>query len=499
MMLQKKQINLAENIFLFPHNLDQTKLEKILFKLSGKSIDYADLYFQAIHKESWYLEDNLVKSGSYSVAKGVGIRAVNYDKTGFAFSESLRMSSLEAAANAAKNVIAMGSSNQSYNNTSRVKIALDKEVVDHKFNNHFYDSESPLTSMDDQKKVHLLQTINKLAREMDHRVHQVTASLAGVHEIVLILATDGTYVADLRPLIRLSINVIAKQGTRLEQGNAGGGGRLSSYTAFTSDNFKLTYEYTKKAVNLAINNLSSIPSPAGKMPVILGPGWPGILLHEAVGHGLEGDAIRKGSSAFMNKLGEKVASDLCTIVDNGSIPFKRGSLAVDDEGTVTQNTILIEKGILKNYLQDKLNAKIMGQQSTGNGRRQSYAYVPIPRMTNTYMLSGNNSVSDLIKSINEGIYAVNFSGGQVDVTSGKFVFEASEAYLIENGTIKAPIKGATIIGDGLEVLKKIEMVGNDLELDPGIGTCGKDSQTVPVSVGQPSLLINELTVGGTKC
>ena len=496
--MSQKQITLAENTFLHQSKLDRTSLEQILSKLCSKSIDYADLYFQSTQAESWYLEDNIVKSGSYGSAKGVGIRAISHDKTGLAFSEDMMAVSLKEAATAAKSIALSGDSCIS---KKIVRISpINKEIAKIKPIKHdLYGIENPLISIPDQEKITLLQNINEFARELNPRIHQVTASLAASYEIILIASSDGIYATDLRPLIRLSVNVIAKNGDNLEQGNAGGGGRFSSYNIFTRNNFQLAHEYVKKAVHLAITNLDAIPAPAGNMPVILGSGWPGVLLHEAIGHGLEGDAIRKGSSVFAGKLGQQVASSLCTIVDNGCVVDKRGSINIDDEGTPTQTTVLIEKGILKNYLQDKLNAKLMDQKSTGNSRRQSYAYLPIPRMTNTYMLSGSSLPTDIIKSVDKGIYAINFAGGQVDVTSGKFVFEANEAYLVENGKITSPIKGATIIGNGTEVLQKIVMVGNDLQLDSGIGTCGKDGQNVPVSVGQPTLLINELTIGGTKC
>lgn len=496
--MSQKQIALAENIFLHQSKLDNASLAKILSGLSSKSIDYADLYFQAIHSESWYLEDSIVKSGNYGATKGVGIRAVNHDKTGLAFSEDIIVSSLEEASKAAKSIAT--STRDLKNNTIKIKSNHKNNTKNlAKLKYDLYSTESPLISIPDQEKIILLQTIDGLARGLDPKISQVTASLAASHEIILIASSDGTYVADLRPLIRLSINVIAKDGNQAEQGTAGGGGRFASYKIFTENNFKLAHDYVKKAVHLAITNLDAMPAPAGNMPVVLGPGWPGVLLHEAIGHGLEGDAIRKGSSVFADKFGQQIASNLCTIVDDGCLQSRRGSLNIDDEGTPTQTTILIENGILKNYLQDKLNAKLMNQKSTGNSRRQSYAYMPIPRMTNTYMLPGTSTPNDIIKSVTRGIYAVNFAGGQVDVTSGKFVFEANEAYLIENGKITTPVKGATIIGNGPEVLQKVTMVGNDLQLDSGIGTCGKDGQSVPVGVGQPTLLINELTVGGTKC
>ncbi len=496
--MSQKQIALAENIFLHQTKLDQSSLDKILSSMLSKSIDYADLYFQSTQAESWYLEDNIVKSGSYGENKGVGIRAVSHDKMGLAFSEDIITSSIKDAATAASSIVP--SNNKLPNNTVHIKSNYKyKNITNKPIKHNLYTTANPLISIPDQEKIILLQTINKFARDLDPRISQVTASLVASHEIILIASSDGVYTSDIRPLIRLNITVIAKHGSKLEQGTAGGGGRFSGYNIFTENNFTLALNYVKKAVHLATTNLDAMPAPAGCMPVILGSGWPGVLLHEAIGHGLEGDAIRKGSSVFANKLGQQIASNLCTIVDDGCMLSRRGSLNMDDEGTPTQTTILIANGTLKNYLQDKLNAKLMNQKSTGNARRQSYAYLPIPRMTNTYMLPGTTSPESIIKSVNNGIYAVNFAGGQVDVTSGKFVFEANEAYLVEHGKIKAPIKGATIIGNGAEVLQKITMVGNDLQLDPGIGTCGKDGQSVPVGVGQPTLLINELTVGGTRC
>lgn len=483
-------INIAEKFFLDKPGLSHQDLEKILASTINKSIDYADLYFQAITSESWYLEDSIVKSGSYYSSNGCGVRAIANDKTGLAYSEELSLHSLIQAANAAKSI---ANNNQTKSTVIKHYSALNS--------NDLYDIANPLASMPDLEKTTLLQTIDLFARKQDPKITQVIASLAGSNEIIFIVTSDGIVAADIRPLIRLNIKVIAENKAKSirAQGTFGGGGRFASYKLFTENNFNLTNYYVKKAIHLALINLEAEDAPAGNMPVVLGPGWPGVLLHEAIGHGLEGDFIRKGSSAFTSKLGEKVASNLCTIVDQGCIHQKRGSLNIDDEGTTTQTTILIENGILKNYLQDKLNAKLMKQKSTGNGRRQSYAHIPIPRMTNTYMLAGNSDPSDIIKKVSKGIYATNFAGGQVDITSGKFVFEASEAYLIEKGKITAPIKGATLIGNGPEILQKVTMLGNDLELDPGIGTCGKDGQSVPVSVGQPTMLIDELTVGGTKC
>jgi TldD protein len=503
--MSQQPIAVAEKFFLHPSKLDQTYLSRVITNLTGKSIDYADLYFQATSSELWCLEDGIVKSGNYSTSSGVGIRATSGDKSGLAFSENITTHAIEEACVAASS-IATSTANANSTNTNNptgVHITPSATMASiafrHNLGHSLYDLDNPISSITDDKKVVLLKNIDQIARTMDSRITQVNASLASNYEIILIATSDGNYTADIRPLIRLNINVIAKQQDRLEQGTSGGGGRFASYKLFLDDDCALAKQYIEKAVGLAITNLQAIPSPAGNMPVVLGPGWPGVLIHESIGHGLEGDAIRKGASAFSDKLGKKVASDLCTIVDHGCIESRRGSLNIDDEGTPTQNTVLIENGILKNFMQDKLNAKLMQQKSTGNSRRQSYAYLPIPRMTNTYMQTGTSNPQDIIKSVANGIYAVNFAGGQVDVTSGKFVFEANEAYLINNGVIQEPLKGATLIGDGPEILKKITMVGNDLQLDTGIGTCGKDGQTVPVGVGQPTLLINELTVGGTKC
>jgi len=465
--------------------------------VNNKSIDYADLYFQAVTSEQWYLEDNIIKSGSYNYHKGLGVRAIEYDKTGVAFSENICIDAIKQAANAAKSI----ATNNNTHTAAVHKISSNINIKKQQLHN-LYPLDNPLLSITDQKKIELLQNINTITRAKDPRITQVIASIVGVHEIVLVMNHLGLFKADVRPLIRLNVQVIAEDKTcknQRTQGIGGGGGRFASYKLFTENDLALAKSFIEKAVHTALTNLNAQAAPAGSMPVVLAAGWPGILLHEAIGHGLEGDAIRKGSSAFASKMGEKIASNLCTIVDNGCLPQQRGSLHIDDEGTPTQNTILIENGVLKNYLQDNLNAKLMKTSSTGNARRQSYAYPPIPRMTNTYMVPGASEPQEIIKTVNHGIYAVSFAGGQVDVTSGKFVFEANEAYLIKNGKITNPIKGATLIGNGPEILKKITMVGNDLQLDPGIGTCGKDGQSVPVGVGQPTLLISELTVGGTEC
>ncbi len=483
--MKNNQLEIANATLLAPAELSHDKLEQLLGTLMlGRSIDYADFYFQSARQESWVLEDSLIKNGSYNVDYGVGVRAISGEKTGFAYSDEIVLPALEKAANAAKTIAAQGGDNKIQAWQSR---GTPLEL---------YGVDNPLKSIPDAEKILLLRDIDAQARKMDPRVSQVIVNLAASHEVVLVVTSDGTLSADVRPLVRLSVNVIAEEKGRREQGSSGGGGRFS-YTQFLQEN--LHSEYVRTAVNQALINLRAIPAPAGTMPVVLGPGWPGVMLHEAVGHGLEGDFNRKGCSAFSGRIGERVASPVCTVVDDGTIANRRGSLNMDDEGTQTERTVLIENGILKGYLQDKLNARLMGVSSTGNGRRESYSHVVIPRMTNTFMLAGNQTPEEIIASVDKGLYAVNFGGGQVDITSGKFVFNASEAYLIEKGKITQPVKGATLVGNGPEILKHVTMVGNDLKLDSGIGTCGKEGQSVPVGVGQPTLKIDQLTVGGTKC
>jgi TldD protein len=473
---------IARHDLLDPAGLTDTQLQHILYKLAGSTIDYADLYFQSNYSESWVLEDGIIKGGSFDIDRGVGVRAISGDKTGFAYADDIIMPALEQAASAARSITAQGG-NQSVQ-------AWQKHE-----GQHLYLPDNPLHSLSERDKVSLLQRIDQYIRKQDHRIIQVNMSLAAEYETILIMASDGHLAADVRPLVRLNISVIIEHNGRRESGFAGGGGRFD-YQHFINDD--LAFKLADEALRQAVINLEAIAAPAGTMPVVLGPGWPGVLLHEAVGHGLEGDFNRKGISAYSGKMGEKVASPLCTIVDNGTLPHRRGSLNVDDEGVPTQNNVLIENGILRSYMMDKRNARLMGLQSTGNGRRESYASLPIPRMTNTYMLPGSSTPDEIIASVKKGLYAVNFSGGQVDITSGKFVFSTSEAYLIENGKIGAPVKGATLTGNGPEVLTKIAMVGNDLQLDPGIGICGKDGQSVPVGVGQPTLRVDELIVGGTR-
>ncbi len=466
---------------LEPAGLDEKNLNTTLGGMMQGGVDYADLYFQVSRNESWTLEDGIIREGSFNLDQGVGVRAISGEKTGFAYSDELVMPALEQAAGAARAIARQGQekSVQAWNRTSAKAL---------------YPSDDPTTSIDDKQKTALLSEIDAATRDLDSRVEQVIVSLASSQDLIFLAASDGTMAADIRPLIRLNVSVILEQDGRREQGYAGGGARTDLNYFLDGD---LPLDFAREAVRQAVVQLEAIAAPAGTMPIVLGPGWPGILLHEAVGHGLEGDFNRKGTSAFSGKIGQKVASPLCTIVDDGTLPDRRGSLSVDDEGTPGQYSVLVEDGVLKGYMQDKLNARLMGVESTGNGRRESFAHIPMPRMTNTYMLAGPHDPEEIIASVDKGIYAPNFGGGQVDITSGKFVFSASEAYLIENGKITTPVKGAMLIGDGPEALNKISMVGNDLELDSGVGTCGKEGQSVPVGVGQPTLKIDEITVGGT--
>ena len=475
-------LNIANDILLSPSGLQLTDIDELMGRLAGNKIDYADIYFQHSRQEGWSLEDGKVKSGSRSTDQGVGLRAVSGEKTGFAYSDALNFSALEKAAEAARSISNHGGGISQISFEARTAPAL-------------YSTADPLTSLASEDKIKLLQLVEAEARASDPRVSQVMASLASVHDVVLVARSDGEMVADVRPLIRLNITVIAEQAGRREQGSYGGGGRYGYQWLLEEDRAK---SFAREAVRQALVNLDAIDSPAGTMTVVLGSGWPGILLHEAIGHGLEGDFNRKGTSAFSGRVGERVASSVCTIVDDGTIPDRRGSLSVDDEGEASQNTVLIENGILKGYMQDSLNARLTGTHSTGNGRRESYAHLPMPRMTNTYMLAGQDDPAEILSSVDSGLYAVNFSGGQVDITSGKFVFSASEAYRIEKGKLGAPVKGATLIGNGPDVLTRVSMVGNDLALDSGIGTCGKDGQSVPVGVGQPTMRIDGLTVGGVE-
>jgi TldD protein len=466
---------------LEPAGLDEKSLNTTLGGIMKGGVDYADLYFQVSRHESWTLEDGIIREGCFNIDQGVGVRAVSGEKTGFAYSDELLMPALQQAAGAARAIARQGQdkSVQAWNRTNLTAL---------------YSADDPTTSIDDTQKTKLLSDIDTATRDLDKRVEQVIVSLASSQDLILVAASDGTMAADIRPLIRLNVSVILEQDGRREQGYAGGGARTTLNYFLDGD---ISMDYAREAVRQALVQFEAEAAPAGSMPIVLGPGWPGILLHEAVGHGLEGDFNRKGTSAFSGKLGQKVASPLCTIVDDGTLADRRGSLTVDDEGTPGKYSVLVEDGVLKGYMQDKLNARLMGVESTGNGRRESFAHIPMPRMTNTYMLAGPHDPEEIIASVDKGIYAPNFGGGQVDITSGKFVFSASEAYLIEKGKVTRPIKGAMLIGDGPEALNKISMVGNDLEFDSGVGTCGKEGQSVPVGVGQPTLKIDEITVGGT--
>ncbi len=466
---------------LEPVGLDEGHLNTTLGSMMQGGVDYADLYFQVSRQESWSVEDRIIREGSFSLDQGVGVRAVSGEKTGFAYSDELILPALENAASAARAIARQGET-KALQAWARSDLPL------------LYPAADPTTSISDQQKTTLLAEIEAATRALDSRVEQVIISMSSSQGLVLVASSDGTLAADVRPLVRMNVSVILEQDGRREQGYMGGGARADLNYFLSGD---LPLQYAREAVRQAVVQLEASAAPAGMMPVVLGPGWPGILLHEAVGHGLEGDFNRKGTSAFSGKVGQQVANELCTIVDDGTIPNRRGSLAVDDEGTQGQYNVLVENGVLKGYMQDKLNARLMGVAPTGNGRRESFAHMPMPRMTNTYMLAGPHDPGEIIASVEKGLYAPNFGGGQVDITSGKFVFSASEAYLIENGKITTPVKGAMLIGDGPEALNQISMVGNDLELDTGVGTCGKEGQSVPVGVGQPTLKIDELTVGGT--
>jgi TldD protein len=470
----------ADACLLAPYDLEARRLDAVFGSLAGRRVDQADLYFQYTRAEGWSLEEGIVKSGSFSIEQGVGVRAISGERTAFAYSDEISFDALQDAARATRAIAAQGASR-------KARVARRAAVP------RRYDPLDPLASLPAEAKVALLERLERLCRARDPRVIQVMASLAGEYEVVLVARADGALAADVRPLVRLSVQVIAEQGGRRETGSSGGGGR-TDFAMFTDE---LLATYARQAVDQALVNLEARPAPAGTMTVVLGPGWPGILLHEAIGHGLEGDFNRKGSSAFAGRMGQRVAAPGVTVIDDGTIANRRGSLTVDDEGNPTQRTVLIEDGVLRGLLQDSLNARLMKMPVTGNGRRESYAHLTLPRMTNTYMLAGNHDPAEIIRSVKKGLYAVNFGGGQVDITSGKFVFSASESYLIEDGKVTYPVKGATLIGNGPDALTRVSMIGNDLELDPGVGTCGKEGQSVPVGVGQPTLRIDGLTVGGT--
>ena len=481
------RLAIAQRLVLEPFGLTEAQLSQALQAIATHRIDDADLYFQYTRSEGWSLEEGIVKSGSFGIDQGVGVRAVAGEKTAFAYSDDISAAALMDAAHTVRTIAAAGQSRRVKVNTPH-KLASSRAL---------YLPMDPIGSLDSTAKVALLERIEKMARAKDPRIKQVMASLSGEYDVVLVARADGTRAADVRPLVRLGLSVIAEQTiageVRRETGSGGGGGRFG-YAHFDDS---VIEGYVDAAVNAALTNLESRAAKAGEMSVVLGSGWPGVLLHEAIGHGLEGDFNRKGSSAFSGRIGQRVAAKGVTVLDDGTLPDRRGSMNIDDEGHASQRNVLIEDGILKGYLQDSMNARLMGVKPTGNGRRESYAAVPMPRMTNTYMLAGDKTKEEIIAGLRRGLYASNFGGGQVDITSGKFVFSASEAFWVENGKIQYPVKGATIIGNGPDALTRVSMIGNDLKLDPGVGTCGKEGQSVPVGVGQPTLRIDRLTVGGT--
>ena len=476
-----EMIALAENRLLRPGGLAASDLDRVFARLMSPAVDSADLYFEHSRSESWMLEDGQVKEGSHSIEQGVGIRAQSGEKTGFAYSDDIVMPALLEAAGSARAIAREGAAG------SGKALAVTSARA-------LYPALDPIDSMSSEAKVRLLNEIDAYARSLDSRVREVIVSISATVDTLLVAASDGTLAADVRPLVRFNVQVIAEQNGRRESGGCGGGGRYDLVELLKDDRAR---RIAREAVRSALVNLDAVDAPAGNMTVVLGPGWPGVLLHEAIGHGFEGDFNRKGTSAFSGSMGQRVAARGVTIVDDGTLAGRRGSLSVDDEGTPSQCTVLVEDGIMKGLIQDKFNARLMGMKATGNGRRESFAHLPMPRMTNTYMLAGQHEPDEILRSVKRGLYAVNFGGGQVDITNGKFVFSASEAYLIEDGKITRPVKGATLIGAGSEVLKQVSMIGNDLKLDEGVGVCGKDGQSVPVGVGQPTLRIDNLTVGGT--
>jgi TldD protein len=477
-----ERLAIAKSLLLTPFGLDESHLIRALNEIKAHRVDEADLYFQYTRSEGWSLEEGIVKTGSFSIDQGVGVRAVSGEKTAFAYSDDISDASLLDAARTVRTISAAAKS-------ARVEAVTRKIAAARSL----YQDLDPIATLDSTAKVKLLEKVEQAARAKDPRVAQVMAGLASEYDVVLVARADGTLAADVRPLVRLSVTVIAEQKGRREMGSAGGGGRFG--LAYFDD--ALITQYVDEAVKAALTNLEARAAPAGEMTVVLGPGWPGILLHEAIGHGLEGDFNRKGSSAFSGRIGQRVAAKGVTVLDDGTIADRRGSLNIDDEGNTSQRNVLIEDGILKGYMQDAMNARLMGVAPTGNGRRESYAHIPMPRMTNTYMLGGKKSPQEIVASIKKGLYATNFGGGQVDITSGKFVFSASQAFWVENGKILYPVKGATIVGNGPDALTRVSMIGNDMKLDSGVGTCGKEGQSVPVGVGQPTLRIDGLTVGGT--
>ncbi|MFA0109362.1 metalloprotease TldD [Vibrio breoganii] len=479
-------IEQVEQELLAPTGLTEQDVNNTLSMIATRDIDYADVYFQSSWHETLVLEDCIIKDGSFNIDRGVGVRAVSGEKTGFAYSDQIQADSLKQSAIAARGIAKQGQ-------TAKV------QAFSRHHSNQHYSGVNPLQSLEKQQKIDLLKELDVYIRTKEPLVSEVNISISGVYEQVLVAATDGTYATDIRPLVRLSISVLAQRGERRERGSSGGGGRYDYQRFLEMDGDKTVATHmADEAIRLALVNLESDAAPAGAMPVVLGAGWPGVLLHEAVGHGLEGDFNRKQSSVFSGKVGEKVTSDLCTIVDDGTMMDRRGSLNIDDEGVAGQYNTLIENGVLKGYMQDKLNARLMGVAPTGNGRRESFAHLPMPRMTNTYMLPGQHTPEEIISTVKKGIYAPSFAGGQVDITSGKFVFSTSEAYLIEDGKITRPVKGATLVGSGIEAMQQVSMVGNDLQIDKGVGVCGKAGQSVPVGVGQPTLKLDSITVGGTE-
>jgi TldD protein len=478
-----ERLAVAQSLMLEPFGLSEATLARALATIGEHRVDDADLYFQTTRHEGWSLEEGIVKSGSFSIDQGVGVRAVAGEKTAFAYSDDLSEASLMDAARTVRTIAAAGQQR-------RVKVAARARPAASRV---LYAPTDPIGSLDSAGKVALLEKVEKMARAKDPRIVQVMASVAAEHDVVLIARADGTRAADVRPLVRVNVTVIAEQAGRREVGSAGGGGRFG--LGYFQD--AVLQSYVDQAVDAALTNLDSRPAPAGEMTVVLGPGWPGVLLHEAVGHGLEGDFNRKGSSTFAGRIGQRVAAKGVTVLDDGTIADRRGSLNVDDEGHATQRNVLIEDGILRGYIQDSLNARLMGVKPTGNGRRESYAHLPMPRMTNTYMLGGSRDPKEVLASLKRGIYATNFGGGQVDITSGRFVFSASQAWWVEDGQLKYPVKGATLIGNGPEAMTRVSMIGNDMQLDTGVGVCGKEGQSVPVGVGQPTLRIEKITVGGT--
>jgi TldD protein len=473
-------LQIAQATLLTPFGIDAPATQRVFGTILAHRVDDADLFFQYNRSEGWTLEEGEVKSGSFSIDQGVGVRVVSGEKTAFAYSDDINVEALDSAARVTRAIAADGGDRGAQAPLVRAGAALYAPI-------------DPVAQFDDARKVRILETLEKYARAIDPRVKQVIGRLSGEYDVVLVSRADGGMAADVRPLVHLAITVIAEQDGRREQGHQGAGGRFG-YAHYTDE---LLERLARDAVRQALVNLESRPAPAGPMTVVLGPGWPGILLHEAIGHGLEGDFNRKGTSAFSGRIGERVAAPGVTVIDDGTIPDRRGSLSIDDEGNPSTRNVLIEDGILRGYLQDRLNARLMGVPVTGNGRRESYASIPMPRMTNTFMLGGDKDPAEIVASIERGLYAVNFGGGEVDITSGKFVFSASEAYWVENGVIQYPVKGATLIGNGPDALTHVSMIGNDMKLDPGIGMCGKEGQSVPVGVGQPTIRIEGLTVGGT--